>query len=213
MSYQEALEDKIPIKKNNDGYVGGYYPPCHYCGQPVYSWSYMRGVKYACPDCRSEVIRQQREASTEKNVSKKERKLEQAIKRISRVTDIVPYNRAIDYVRNHLDRSGWFQSTEEIMVALELLRRGISANHQVKVFNYTVDFVLNDLKVILEIDGSIYHGKEHEKYQTMRDEVIRWKFGEGWEVVRIKTDYINKNVTKLVPAIKGVLNYRKKKPR
>ena len=97
------------------------------------------------------------------------------------------------------------------MVALELIRRNIRANHQVKVFNYTVDFVLRDMKVILGIDGPVYHGKEREKYQEMRDDAIRWKFGEEWEVIRIKTDCINTNITKLIPAIKQVLNHREKK--
>lgn len=210
MSYQEAVEDGIPIKKSNGNGVGGYFPPCYYCGQPVFSWAYVRGVKYACPDCRAEVIRQKCEEKSGRAALGKERKLECAIRRISRVTDIEPYDKAIDYVRKHLKHQGWFQSTEEIMVALELIRRNINTHHQVKVFDYTVDFVLPDMKVILEIDGPIYHGKERAKYQARRDEVICWKFGEGWELIRIKTDYINMNITKLIPAIKKVLRYRQK---
>ena len=66
------------------------------------------------------------------------------------------------------------------------------------------------MKVILEIDGPIYHGKDKERYQQIRDDAIQRKFGEGWEVIRIKTDCINMNITKLLPGIRAVLEKRKK---
>lgn len=210
MSYHEALEDGIPMKKGADYSRNGYYPPCHICGQPVYTWAYRRGVKYTCSACRAEVIRQEREEKEDKAALVKEKKLEKAIKRVSAVTDIAAYDKAIKYIRDHLDRSGWFQSTEEIMVAMELIRRGVRGRHQVKVFEYSLDFVLDELKVVLEIDGSVFHGRDREKYQQTRDDVIRWKFGDGWEVIHIKTDCINMNVTRLMPAINEVLKKRKK---
>lgn len=60
----------------------------------------------------------------------------------------------------------------------------------------------------LEIDGRPFHTKDKEKAQTLRDEVIADKLGEGWNVIRIDTENINTNVTKLVPAIKRILKYR-----
>ena len=126
------------------------------------------------------------------------------------MTDIAQYKAAIDLVRKKLNNRGWFQSTEEIMVALELARRGVNAHHQVKVFEYTVDFVLPEMKVVLEIDGAPYHGKDRQKYQQTRDDVIKWKLGDDWEVIRISTDNINTNITKLIPGIRAVLNSRKK---
>ena len=105
MSYQEALEDNIPIKKSKDGFCLGYYPPCYYCGQAVYTWSYKRDVQYVCPTCRPEVINQKRAAKAEQAAHDKERKLKLAIKRIARVTDIAPYEKAIEYVRRHLEHS------------------------------------------------------------------------------------------------------------
>ena len=95
------------------------------------------------------------------------------------------------------------------MVALELIRRGVKAHHQAKIFDYSVDFLLPDMKVALEIDGRVYHGRDREKKESIRDDVIAWKLGQGWEVVRIDTENVNKNVTKLLPGIRAVLNYRK----
>ena len=129
---------------------------------------------------------------------------------VSKMTDIAQYKAAIDLVRKKLNNRGWFQSTEEIMVALELARRSVNAHHQVKVFEYTVDFVLPEMKVVLEIDGAPYHGKDRQKYQQTRDDVIKWKLGDDWEVIRISTDNINTNITKLIPGIRAVLNSRKK---
>lgn len=51
MSYQEALEDKIPMSVGRSGqYV--YHPACHICGNAAYSWSYNRKSTYTCRACR-----------------------------------------------------------------------------------------------------------------------------------------------------------------
>ena len=210
MSWREAKEDGIPIAKDRAKY-NCYYPPCHLCGTPVYSWSYIRNSKYTCKDCRTELVRQTREEGNATSEDKKQKKLEDAIKRISKVTDVTAYEDAIRIVRRKLSMRGWYQSTEEIMVALELIRCGIKAHHQVRIFEYTVDFILPDKKVALEIDGNIYHGKDKLKYQSIRDEVIMSKLGEGWEMIRISTDNINQNVTKLVSGINAVLVRRKQR--
>lgn len=112
-------------------------------------------------------------------------------------------------VHRGFNNTSWYQSTEEIMVALELLKQGFEVHHQVKVYDYRVDFVIPDLKVALEVDGSIYHNKNTK--ETIRDEVIAQKLGDGYEVIRISTDNINTNITKLLPAIKAVLYTRTKK--
>jgi very-short-patch-repair endonuclease len=149
-----------------------------------------------------------RAESNDTIVGKKQKKLQNAIKRISRVANIAHYSHAIHRVEQCLDKAGWFQSTEEIMVALELIRCGVKAHHQVRIFDYTVDFILPDLKVALEIDGIVFHGRDKIKYQSVRDNVIIYKLGEGWEMLRITTDNINKNVTNLLPAIHTILARR-----
>lgn len=210
MSHKEAIEDGIPFSESSAGRFTEYYPPCHYCGQPTRTWTYRRGYKYACPLCRKEAVKQKRDEMDGNCLSRKQKKLKNAIKRISAVTDIGKYEDAIAYVENNINRPRWFQSTEEIMVALELIKCGIRANHQVKIFEYYVDFVLPDMRVVLEVDGLIYHGKDKAKQQQIRDDVISWKLGDGWEIVRISTDCINMNVTRLMPAIRQILRRRKK---
>lgn len=204
MSWREAIEDGIPVVKDSSK-INCYYPPCHICGAPVYSWSYIRGSQYACKDCRTELVRQTREEGNAISTDKKLKKMKDAVKRISKVADITPYEDAIRLVKQNLNRCGLYQSTEEIMVALELIRRNVKSHHQVRIFEYTVDFILPDMKVALEIDGKIYHGKDKLEYQSIRDDAIMYKLGKGWEMIRISTDNINQNITRLIPGINAVL--------
>jgi len=208
MGYSDAIADNVPINKGYDGFRR-YQPPCHICGTPVNCWNYVHGTKYTCTECRLILASLAHMRKCEFSVGKQTKKLKQAVKRISHVTDINPYTEAISYVQENLNNPGWFQSTEEMMVALELFRRKVVAQHQVRVFDYRVDFYVPEMKVVLEIDGSIYHGKDVEQREHTRDELISEKL--GCEVIRITTDNINKNVTKLLPAISVVLKNRKRK--
>ena len=208
MGYPDAITDNVPIDKGYDGFRR-YHPPCHICGTPVNCWNYVSGTKYACSECRVILASLEHAKKRESSADKQMKRLDRAVKRISRVTDIDPYDNAISYVQENLDNPGWFQSTEEMMVALELFRRKVVAQHQVRVFEYTIDFLLPEMKVILEIDGSIYHGRDRERREQIRDELISEKL--GCEVIRIPTDNINKNVTLLLPAISVVLRNRKRK--
>lgn len=210
MSYQDAIKDGIPVEKDSKNFKW-YYPPCRICGAPVASWNYIRGTQYVCQECRRELVILEHQTRLDADSDKKLKKLKTAIKRISDKTDIKLYQNAIKCVEKNLYKSGWFQSTEEIMTALELIRCNVKAHHQVRVYDYFVDFVLPDYKVILEIDGKLFHGNDRAEKEHIRDEVIAGKFGDGWEVVRIDAENINMNITKLVPAIKAVLKERNKR--
>lgn len=209
MSYQEAIADNIPMEKSN-GFTW-YYPPCYICGQPVSTWKYIRNQKYSCRICKELLVEQKYRMQQSTEMDKKEKKLEEAIRRVSKVTNIDKYESAIKIVRGCLDKNGWFQSTEEIMAALELTKCGYRVYPQTKVGKYKVDFIIPELSVALEIDGNLFHGKERKKYESIRDASITALLGEDWNVIRISTDNINKNITRLIPAIKGVIAYRKRK--
>lgn len=205
MGYQDALRDGIAVRKTSDGF-DGYYPPCSICGTPVYSWSYISGTKYICNECRKEMVRQYRKDHIE---TAKDKKFSEAVKRIRKVADIDKYESAIKSVQKSLHHEGWFQSTEEIMTAIELMHCGCKVYPQVKVFDYKVDFVIPEMKVALEIDGELFHQKSKDKQAAIRDEIISDKLG-GYEVIHIPASNINTNVTRLMPAIKAVIRNRKK---
>lgn len=203
MGYAEAVKDNIHRAEN-----GGYYPPCHICGTSVFSYNYIRGLKYTCPECRKYLIEAKFGESDEKGKTKK---LKNAINRIEKVADISKYESAIKIVERNLNKRGWFQSTEEIMVVLELLRWKIKVHHQVKIYSYSVDFVLPDFKVVLEIDGPMHRLNSVKEKESIRDELICLALGSDYEVIRINTENINLNVTKLLDGIKAIKKYRRNK--
>ena len=53
MSYAEAVEDNILVRRGGKGYSCSYYPPCHICGKPTYSQNYLRERKYTCDNCKT----------------------------------------------------------------------------------------------------------------------------------------------------------------
>lgn len=169
--------------------------------------NYKRGLKYTCPECRNYLAEAKLEGTT---LPKKQKKLQEAVKRIQKVADITKYEKAISVVSEKLSTPGWFQSTEEIMVALELIRRKVKVHHQVRVYSYSVDFVLPEYRVALEIDGPLHQVSSRKKDEEVRDELIVQALGEGYELIRISTDNINTNVTKLMKAIDAILKRRKR---
>ena len=76
MSYSEAVEDNILVHRGGKGHSSSYYPPCHICKAPVYSWSYIRGTQYTCADCRTELAQMMREESNDTLAGKKKKKLQ-----------------------------------------------------------------------------------------------------------------------------------------
>lgn len=205
MGYKEAIEDGI--KK-----TGSYYNiPCCVCNKAlVTSASYSRDKKYICKTCKK--ISEGRKDPGQ--VINKEIKFQNAVSRLEVLVDnFDAYKEAIEKIRKTLHHVGWYRSTEEIMVAIELLQKGVKTIHQQKVGKYSVDFVLPDFKVLLEIDGKPFHNNHTLAREGERDGTILLKMGVDWEIVRIDTDKINKDIQKLLPSIEAILEYRKAEKR
>lgn len=211
MSYIEAIEDNVRFCENKYG-DKFYFPKCVDCGEEIRTLSYIRNVNYRCPKCKLLLKAKDNQLKQEQSFEKKEAKFNKAIKRLSeKVKNLKLYNKAIQIVHDNLHKTGWFDSTEEILVAIELIKNNISVRHQVKFGNYRADFVLPQMKVVLEVDGIVYHNDRTVKHERLRDNLIVLSLGAEWEVVRITDEQINKNITKLVPAIRTVLKMRKEK--
>lgn len=95
-----------------------------------------------------------------------------------------------------------FDSADEIIAAIVLIKEGLQIKAQCKVGNYQVDIVIPDKKIALEIDGDRH--KHRQDYDSQRDLEIKDALGDGWEIVRIGTHHIEKNCAKLVEAITAV---------
>lgn len=104
------------------------------------------------------------------------------------------------YLYANIDK---FDSADEIIAAIVLIHNGLQIIPQYKIGNYQVDFYIPSLKIVLEIDGELYHGKV--KYRdSQRDAEIKEMLGDGWEIVRIGAKYIEQNCTKLLEAMSAI---------
>lgn len=121
--------------------------------------------------------------------------------------DMYKYKEAIDVVEEHMkNHPDKYDSSYETIAAIVLVQNHIMTKMQYRIGKYQVDFLLPELGIVLEIDG------ERHKYtkckDSRRDEEIKQALGYGWEIIRIKTDYLDMNASKLVKAIKAVDEYR-----
>jgi len=207
--YQEAIDDGIRSERYNRNTT--YFPLCCICGEEIMSISYIRNNQYTCKKCREANYFKDKQSRVDLGHEAKERKLTNAIKRIENLYfNASQYTEAIEKVHEKLHTDKWFQSTEEIMAALELLRRKIKTRHQVQFGKYTADFVLPEKKVVLEIDGVTYHTERTIDKEILRDELIVLSLGAEWEVIRITDVLINQNLQMLVKAITEVKKERQK---
>lgn len=200
MGYREAMEDGIEKEP-----YGCYRIPCSVCKTNlVKSTSYSRKRTYTCDRCKA--IAKGKEDPFQ--VANKAIKFQDAVSRIELIVgNLDEYQDAMKKVQKTLNHAGWYRSTEEIMAAIELLKNGVKTIHQQKVGRYSVDFVFPDYKVLLEIDGKPFHNNREK--EGIRDGQILLSMGAGWEMIRIDTDRINKDIRKLLPSIEAILEYRK----
>lgn len=211
MGYREATEDGIRTEKQKNGNTV-YYPKCHICDREVFSLSYLRNIKYTCKECKLENHLSDKELRVSNNFGLKEKKFKTALKRLERINIVMhgKYKDAANKVHEKLHNDGWFQSTEEIITAIELEKNNIKYRHQVKFGSrYVVDFVLDDEKIVLEVDGKLFHTKDKLVKENLRDDLILLNLGTDWEVVRITDDLINQNIKKLIPAIRKLKEKRR----
>lgn len=209
MGYDDAVKDGVRT-------VGGlgkttlYYPLCKWCGEEVKNFSYLPNYSYSCPKCKYLHALDDCYTTAANEREKTGKRLTTAIERLRKVRDIVTYVPAIEKVIKEIAEGVKYESTEEVMTALELSRRRVHYRPQVKMGSYRVDFVLDDEKVVLEVDGRAFHTKATQAKEELRDNLIVTALGAEWEVLRITDDLINENATKICAAIYQLKKRRKK---
>lgn len=117
------------------------------------------------------------------------------------------YQKAIKAVEEYIEENpDKFDSSYEMVAAIVLIKKRIRCKLQYKIGNYQVDMILPDLFVALEIDGDRH--KHRKQYDSERDMTIKMILGSQWEIVRIKTEYLDEHADRLLDAIKKVCDYR-----
>ena len=165
-------------------------------------------VRCYCGKCAKEV---QEEVKTDRDLYIKLKKREMFKKAVNLLekqhTNMYDYKEAIEVVEEFLEKNpDKFDSSYEVLAAIVLVHNRIYSKMQCKVGRYQVDFLIPELLVVLEIDGERH--KHSKDYDNKRDIQLRKALGEGWEVVRISTNYLDKDAKKLPTAIKKVVARR-----
>ncbi|MFT8937422.1 hypothetical protein [Liquorilactobacillus sp.] len=195
--------------------MGANVLTCWYCGCEMISESEKASLRPFHTECQIKFEKDQDELRTKYVKLKSEVMFQRALREMERQDEV--------FMSNYYDEAQLvhemsqnnpfkFQSSDEMMAAIELVRKRVHTKAQFKIRKRRVDFLLPDLKVALEIDGALHRfkiGKDSEREIEIMNN-LKKDFGGNWEVIRIPTDLIEKNLTRLVPAIKALYNKRQK---
>lgn len=165
-------------------------------------------VRSYCDKCAKEV---EEEDKRERELYIKLKKREMFKKAVSILekqnTNMYKYKEAIEVVEGYLEKNpDKFDSSYEVLAAIVLVQNRIYSKMQYKIGRYQVDFLLPELLVVLEIDGERH--KNRKGYDTSRDIQLQKALGEGWDIIRIPTDLLDKDAKKLPEAIHKVIDHR-----
>lgn len=189
--------------------VNIYCVPCAKCGGIVRTQIYTGEKLYYCEYCKKQISN--KEKTLEKNIldemiSEKERHFEKAVERIKKqVKNFNSYDKAINLAKR---RAECYGSIPEAMVAIELVRLGHQVIPQQKIGKYRPDFILKDIKMVIEVDGGLYH---KDIFQGDREATIQILLGLDWKIIHIPAELISKDIQKLKTVIETFCNTGEKK--
>lgn len=101
-----------------------------------------------------------------------------------------------------------FMSAHEMIVAIVLDNYGFEYESNYKILNYRVDFYIPEFMACLEVDGNLHQHKL--EYDSRRDIELRNALGSEWEIVRIRTKYIEENPERIIDAIEAMANEKRR---
>lgn len=157
--------------------------------------------RYYCAECDQKRREEHRINKAQYIKYKNEVLIERAMRILEKQTlDFPEYEEAIKTAIDFARQTNKFESAYELIAAIILINNEVKVKTQHKIGNYSADFYLEELKVILEVDGDRH--KDRLLYDSNRDIKIRQLLGLDWEIVRIPTVYLDKNAEMLVEAIR-----------
>lgn len=176
-----------------------YIVKCSQCGAEMKSLTYGPNKKYVCPDCQYKRKVKHREVEADLLdclTTKSDRRFAKAVEEMRKQTkNFEQYSKAIRLAQTAAERYG---SVPEAMVAIELLQLGYRVIPQQKIGKYHVDFYLPDEKIVVEVDGSIYHQKQRDN----REATIQLSLGMDARIIHLPAELIAKDIHKLARCLK-----------
>lgn len=207
-----AIQDGIKIEEGiarGGMKVNIYCIPCDKCGNIVKKQVYSSEKIYLCEYCKKGLARKKKqyiENELEQVKTKKEQAFEKAVERMElQVQNFNSYERAIQIAKTRVELYG---SIPEVMVAIELIKLGYKIIPQQKIGRYKVDFLLPNEKLVIEVDGGLYHQSPHK---GDREAVIQLSLGLDWKIIHIPAELISVDIKKLKVIIKKLATPGQKK--
>lgn len=161
-----------------------------------------REKNYYCSECgeKLKVIKRLKMIdNAEKTIDKK-----RILSGISKTEELTEY---IDTVRERvLSGEDKFSSIPEVIVAIQMERINLKYETQKNLGGAMVDFYIPEIKIVLEIDGNIYHADENKQF--LRDRRIMSSLGEKWEIVHIDSNKVPKYTWNLRESLPFVVTQR-----
>lgn len=182
---------------------------CWQCGGVIPPDEFYGCGRRFCEKCEAEHIEKHKGVINEYAIVKNRVMFERAMRMMEKagckMTKFKRYARAVE--RHSAENPEMYRSSDEMVAAVVLLEAGYDFIMNKRVGKYTVDIFIPGLHVCLEIDGDRHRYRKKE--DGMRDHDIRHILGAKWEVVRIPTDYIEREPWKIAEAIRAVYDLKK----
>lgn len=180
--------------------------PCKVCGEIIQDTYYKDNKNYICEYCKKKLKAKQRLVNKaimlDKFDSPREMSFYRAVDKIKKqVKDFSGYERAIKVAKKKCEL---YASIPEAMVAIELIKLGYAIIPQQKIGEYTVDFAIPKEKLVIEVDGAIYHYYQ----KTNREATIQYSLGIDWKIIHVPAERISKQIYKLQEVIDALKNLK-----
>ena len=186
-----------------------YMVPCAKCGRIVPRGRYDPEKIYLCDYCKKARAAKQKAIFEDAYASIRSPKEQQFDKAVEKLKAIAPGLDLDKHIKTAETRAERYGSIPEVMAAIVLLYSGYSIIPQQRVGMLTVDFCLSKHKIVIEVDGSLYHASREKSLQ--RDARIQAALGHDWEIIHLPAEGIEKNPFQIPKAISEILQHRGKK--
>lgn len=189
-----------------------YIVPCDVCGQSFPVKIYNTNNTYKCPECSDrhvEVTKRINKLLKEKIHHEEADEIGVDYEHYDRFESAasnfgIKYYCAIEEASKVMNKFG---SIPEAIACIELLYIGVRVIPQQKIGRYKVDFCLPDYKMIIEIDGALYHQNPNKEY--WRDVAIQRLVGDDWVIKHIPAETLKENHSLFGKSMKRLFDNRK----
>lgn len=199
MSQSDIFAKKDGIEVVRHYGLATYLVPCKRCGKIVRRRTYNPKRKNLCEYC--ELVYERKCEAIEQEIwdlikTPKEQTFDKAVAKLyKQVKNFDSYKEAIEIAKKRTER---YDSIPEVLVAIELIKLGYSIIPQQRVGRYRVDFAIPAEKLIIEVDGGLYHPNGPK---AGRDGDIQLSLGLDWKILHIPADWISNHIKMLKKVI------------